>query len=221
MRIRSVKPEFFSEKRISILGPWERLLLIGLWCYADRVGTFDPDPKVIKRTLFSWDNDVKERHIRQWIKKLEKHQFIICTRCVYTTYFEKSVQQNNILCRINGFDASYNVGKTERVKYHIVSEQPLNAPPETQDIGDRSKDLGPTVGGPKDLGLRKKEENPKSRAPDSGAPNGDPIGPEEEKKTKYSPPRPAGPSPIAPPPPTKEEAQAFVKKIYERFGSKK
>src|SRR5471032_445555 len=48
-RIRTIKPEFFTSDDICALSPLARLLYVGLWCEADRVGRLVWMPRVFKR----------------------------------------------------------------------------------------------------------------------------------------------------------------------------
>jgi len=56
MRARNIKPGFFENEEIAELEYVERLLFIGLWCYADREGLFEIRPKRIKAVVFPYDN---------------------------------------------------------------------------------------------------------------------------------------------------------------------
>jgi hypothetical protein len=54
-RIRTVKPEFWVDEKVVELGPWARLLFIGLWNFADDQGYIDYAPKRIKMQVFPGD----------------------------------------------------------------------------------------------------------------------------------------------------------------------
>jgi hypothetical protein len=47
-RIRTVKPEFFTDERMAQLSALARLLFIGLWCEADREGRLEWRPATLK-----------------------------------------------------------------------------------------------------------------------------------------------------------------------------
>lgn len=55
-RIRSIKPEFFTDEHIADLTPEQRLLFIGLWTLSDRAGRLEDRPKYIKVMIFPYDN---------------------------------------------------------------------------------------------------------------------------------------------------------------------
>jgi hypothetical protein len=54
-RIRSIKPEFFTDADICDLSPMHRLLFAGLWCHADRAGRLEDRPRELKAKLFPYD----------------------------------------------------------------------------------------------------------------------------------------------------------------------
>jgi len=56
MKIRSVRPEFFSDPNIAVLSFGARLLYIGLWCHADDEGRGEFLPKRIEGDVFPVDN---------------------------------------------------------------------------------------------------------------------------------------------------------------------
>lgn len=55
-RIRSIKPDFWTDEHIVELSPWARLLFIGLWNFADDDGRMEYSPKRIKMQIFPSDS---------------------------------------------------------------------------------------------------------------------------------------------------------------------
>jgi len=55
-RIRTVKPEFFTDEKLSECSVMARLLFIGLWVHADDEGRMRYSPKRIKMQVFPGDN---------------------------------------------------------------------------------------------------------------------------------------------------------------------
>ena len=55
MRIRTIKPSFWSSDQIAELNPLTRLLFIGLWGLADVAGRLEDRPKRIKVELLPYD----------------------------------------------------------------------------------------------------------------------------------------------------------------------
>jgi hypothetical protein len=60
-RIRSVKPEFFTDEDIATLSPLCRLFYIGLWDHADSKGRLEDRPLRLKTVILPYDDcDVEE-----------------------------------------------------------------------------------------------------------------------------------------------------------------
>lgn len=55
MRIRTIKPGFFTHEEIADLSPLARLMFIGLWCMADVAGRLEDRPKRIKVEILPYD----------------------------------------------------------------------------------------------------------------------------------------------------------------------
>jgi hypothetical protein len=55
-RIRSIKPEFFLHETLTELPPLHRLLFIGLWTQADKLGRLEDRPKRLKVALLPFDD---------------------------------------------------------------------------------------------------------------------------------------------------------------------
>lgn len=55
-RIRSIKPEFFTDENLCQLSPFHRLAFEGLWCYADKQGRLKDRPGYLKTMILPYDN---------------------------------------------------------------------------------------------------------------------------------------------------------------------
>lgn len=55
-RIRSIKPEFFTDENLCQLSPHHRLAFEGLWCYADKQGRLKDRPGYLKTMILPYDN---------------------------------------------------------------------------------------------------------------------------------------------------------------------
>lgn len=68
-RIRTIKPEFFSSRRIAHLSRDARITFIGIWTEADDYGICDGDAHVLKGHLWPFDDDITpadvERHLAE------------------------------------------------------------------------------------------------------------------------------------------------------------
>lgn len=58
MRIRTIKPEFFSHDGVAALEPLARLAFIGLWAVADREGRLRDNPRRLKVQILPYDDGV-------------------------------------------------------------------------------------------------------------------------------------------------------------------
>ena len=72
-RIRTIKPEFFTDEDLGELPPAVRLLFIGMWTQADKAGRLKDKPKTLKARCLPFDNLDIEKSLRQ----LSDSNFII------------------------------------------------------------------------------------------------------------------------------------------------
>jgi len=79
MRIRTIKPEFWTSFTLSSLPPVARLAFIGLWNYADDEGRAVNDERLVKAALFPLDDDMTVRKVRALLDQL-------CAAGVITIY---------------------------------------------------------------------------------------------------------------------------------------
>lgn len=55
-RIRTIKPEFFTDEDIARLDPVIRVAFIGLWCHADKAGRLEDRPARLKVVVLPYDD---------------------------------------------------------------------------------------------------------------------------------------------------------------------
>lgn len=71
-RIRSVKPEFWDDRKLAKRASRDaRLLYIALWNLADEWGRLNGDPQWIKGQVFSYDDDLDSAAIGKLLEELE------------------------------------------------------------------------------------------------------------------------------------------------------
>jgi hypothetical protein len=71
-RIRSVKPEFWDDRKLAKRASRDaRLLYIALWNLADEWGRLNGDPQWIKGQAFSYDDDLGAAEIAKLLEELE------------------------------------------------------------------------------------------------------------------------------------------------------
>ena len=69
-RIRTIKPEFWSDEKVGELKRDERLLFIGLLNLADDEGVLKATPAFIKGQIFAYDEDLTISDVRSWLDGL-------------------------------------------------------------------------------------------------------------------------------------------------------
>jgi hypothetical protein len=73
MRIRQIKPEFWSDSDMAALPYPVRLIYIGLWCVADDAGYIDWRPERIAHDLLGYESTrLREKHLVEWASILVK-----------------------------------------------------------------------------------------------------------------------------------------------------
>lgn len=71
-RIRSIKPTFFEDTTIAELPIQTRYFYIGLWCFMDRNGACENDPKLLKKNIFPYDDSVTVQDVVKMLNELVK-----------------------------------------------------------------------------------------------------------------------------------------------------
>lgn len=72
-RIRSVKPEFWNDRRLARLSRDARLLYIALWNLSDEHGRLHGDARYIKGHALPYDDDLDLDAVDELIDELEEH----------------------------------------------------------------------------------------------------------------------------------------------------
>lgn len=75
-RIRSVKPKFWDDIKLSKVSRDTRLLFIGMWNFADDLGVIISDPIWLKSKIFPYDK-LEPNQLESWLSSLTHHQFIL------------------------------------------------------------------------------------------------------------------------------------------------
>lgn len=76
-RIRTVKPEHWSDKELVNISLQAHLLWIATWNFSDDEGIFENDPVLIKSNVFPRRTDVRVEQVSQWLDQLVKARFIV------------------------------------------------------------------------------------------------------------------------------------------------
>jgi hypothetical protein len=75
-RIRTIKPDFWDDKKVASLDMPARLLFIGMWNFADDYGTIEADPSWIKTRIFPRDEKLRTSDVQSWLDALVKARMI-------------------------------------------------------------------------------------------------------------------------------------------------
>lgn len=69
-RSRQVRPEFFTDVKLSKVSRDARLFFVGLWVEADDEGRLIDSPKMLAGSIFPHDDDVTVRKADVWLNQL-------------------------------------------------------------------------------------------------------------------------------------------------------
>lgn len=105
-RIRTVKPDFWTDEKIGRLKREERLLFIGLWNLADDQGVIKNSSVYIKGQLFSYDDDLRTLTIDAWLASLITARMLVPFRFEAESY----------LC-IRTFDEHQLINRPSKAKF--------------------------------------------------------------------------------------------------------
>lgn len=75
-RIRTVKPEFFADEKLSKLKRDVRLLYIGMWVFSDDYGTVRSNPVWLKSNVFPYDEELRTNDVKLWLDALVKARML-------------------------------------------------------------------------------------------------------------------------------------------------
>lgn len=76
-RIRTIKPEFWTDEKVGELKRDERLLFLGLLNLADDEGVLKATPAFIKGQIFAYDEDLTIADVKGWIDALVSRKMLV------------------------------------------------------------------------------------------------------------------------------------------------
>jgi hypothetical protein len=74
-RIRTIKPKFWDDKKISKISRDARLTFIGMWNFSDDLGVIIADPIWIKSKIFPYEQ-IQLQQFEKWLSELSQNGFI-------------------------------------------------------------------------------------------------------------------------------------------------
>lgn len=76
-RIRSIKPDFWNDEKISDLAFGARLTFIGLWNLSDDYGVVRANPKWVRSQLYPYDESLRTEQVGQWLDALASARMVV------------------------------------------------------------------------------------------------------------------------------------------------
>ncbi len=76
-RIRTIKPQFWSDDKIICLSRDARLFFIALWNFADDQGVLEFKPIQLKANIFPLDDDIGVEEIKEFVAELENTGLLV------------------------------------------------------------------------------------------------------------------------------------------------
>lgn len=76
-RIRTIKPDFWSNEKVMSCSRNSRLLFIGLWNYADDAGRMVDSAKTVKAQIFPGDDDIVSENVRGMLDELSGNGLLL------------------------------------------------------------------------------------------------------------------------------------------------
>ncbi len=76
-RIRTIKPEFWEDEKLSQLSLPCRLFYIGCWNFADDFGVIKSNAALLKSWIFPYDENLRVSEIKKWIDALVDAQMLV------------------------------------------------------------------------------------------------------------------------------------------------
>lgn len=86
-RIRTVKPQHWSDKELPNISLQAHLLWIGIWNFSDDKGIIEADPFLIRSQVFPRRKDIRVEQVSQWLDQLVKARFLIPFEYNNESYF--------------------------------------------------------------------------------------------------------------------------------------
>lgn len=75
-RIRTIKPDFWSNEKVMACSREARLLFIGMWNFADDRGRLTDSARSIKAQILPGDDDIDSSNARRWLDELSSNELI-------------------------------------------------------------------------------------------------------------------------------------------------
>lgn len=138
-RIRTIKPEFWDDEKIALLGRDARLVYIAMWNFSDDYGVVKGASIWLKSKIFPYDT-IQTKQFDGWLLELQSHGFIVLFQVKSENYYHLPN-----FCRHQVINKP---SQTRNPQYPIKTEIKDVTPPEEKpkDSGSTPVVLPPGVG---------------------------------------------------------------------------
>lgn len=120
-RIRSIKPEFWTDEKVVAISPLARLLFVGMWNFVDDEGRAEFSPIRMKMQILPADN----ADISELLGEIRRENLITVYAVDGKEYFQ-----------VCGFTKHQKIDHRSKSKYPSPADSPRNPPP------DQGRDQG-------------------------------------------------------------------------------
>jgi hypothetical protein len=131
VRIRTIKPEFWSSLTVASLPVAPRLTFIGLWNYADDEGRGVLDARLIKAAIWPLDDKVT-------VAKVQVHIDVLTAASLITVYSDG----DRTYFSVNGWGEHQSISKPRPSLFPEPSGKPPGPLPETSRLEGKGKEQG-------------------------------------------------------------------------------
>lgn len=108
-RIRSIKPEFFTDEKVGECSPNARLLFIGTWVFADDHGNLDRSARQLKAQVFPYDTTEVEPLLQELLRSGMLREYEVDSRK---------------FLHINGFGDHQKIDKPSKPRVPLPEDSP-------------------------------------------------------------------------------------------------
>lgn len=70
-RARFIRPEFFTDEKISDLPFGACMLFAGIWCHSDLRGVFEHNPRLLRGLIFPMRDGIDTAAVGKWLEEIE------------------------------------------------------------------------------------------------------------------------------------------------------
>ncbi len=122
-RIRTIKPEFWSNEQVMDCSPMARLLFIGIWNFCDDGGNHPASSKTLKAEIFPGD-DITSTSIQELLDELESNGLIALYAALDKSFWHVTGWIHQKIDKPTIKYPAFPTGKSETPRLPIVESSP-------------------------------------------------------------------------------------------------